>query len=90
VLHLERYQKPPVDTEDPKLMFGLIRATFNQRRKTLVNSIANFGGFSFSREEIREAIKVCGLDENVRGETLSLVQFAELADVFHRLLRIEN
>lgn len=80
VIRLTRRQAPPVEVSDPKLMFQLIRASFNQRRKTLQNSLSNAGGLSFSKEEIGEAIKSLGLAATVRGETLTLEQFAALAE----------
>lgn len=81
VIRLARYAKPPVHVKDEKLMFRLIRASFNQRRKTLLNGLKNSPELSFSREEILEALARAGLPENVRGETLTLEQFAALADV---------
>ena len=61
-------------------MFALIRASFNQRRKTLLNGLANAGGFGLSKERLQEVIESCGLQSNVRGETLSLSDFAALAN----------
>lgn len=81
VIRLARYARPPVHVKDEKLMFRLIRASFNQRRKTLLNGLKNSPELSFSREEILEALARAGLPENVRGETLTLEQFAALADV---------
>ena len=69
-----------VSVTDEKLMFHLIRAAFNQRRKTLANAIANYAGLSYTKEEVAEAIEKLGFSETVRGEALSLEQFAELAD----------
>ena len=71
--------KVPVQNE--KLMFALIRASFNQRRKTLANGIKNAAGLTFSREQVVAALEQMGLDANARGETLSLAQFAQLADL---------
>ncbi|KIR02385.1 Dimethyladenosine transferase [Lachnospiraceae bacterium TWA4] len=85
VIHLERYQTPPVDVIDEKLMFRLIRASFNQRRKTLVNSLKNSPELNFSKEEILQVIKSLGLPETVRGETLSLEKFASLSNAFSNL-----
>ncbi len=82
VIRLARYAKPPVRVKNEKLMFRLIRASFNQRRKTLLNGLKNSPELSFSREEILEALARAALPENVRGETLTLEQFAALADVF--------
>ena len=82
VVCLTKREAPPVETEDPKLMFRLIRASFNQRRKTLVNGLRNSGIFDLSREEIVRVLEENGFDENVRGETLGLPEFARLADAF--------
>ena len=75
VIRLTRYQEPPVQVKDPKLMFKLIRASFNQRRKTLQNGLNNSPEISFSKEEITKAIESL-------GEALSLEQFAQLANYF--------
>ena len=82
VIRLTRYQEPPVQVKDPKLMFKLIRASFNQRRKTLQNGLNNSPGISFSKEEITKAIESLGVSPSVRGEALSLEQFAQLANYF--------
>jgi 16S rRNA (adenine1518-N6/adenine1519-N6)-dimethyltransferase len=82
VIRLKRRVEPPVDVKDEKLMFSMIRAAFNQRRKTLANAIKNFEGLSFSREEIEEALGRLGIDGRIRGEALELRQFAELANEF--------
>ena len=81
VIRLKCYDRPPVKVGDEKLMFDLIRASFNQRRKTLQNGIKNFSGLDFSGEQVKSALLEMGLPENVRGETLSLEQFAELSDL---------
>lgn len=81
VIHLEVYDKPPVSTADEKLMFRLIRASFNQRRKTLINGLKNAAELSFTKEELGRALASLGLSENVRGESLTLAQFAALADI---------
>lgn len=81
VIRLTRYSEPPVQVKDEKLMFALIRASFNQRRKTLLNGLKNSSELSYGREEILEALAQAGMPENVRGETLTLAQFAALADV---------
>lgn len=80
VIRLTCHDKAPVTVKDENLMFKLIRASFNQRRKTLVNGIANFSELSFSKEQVASALTQIGLTENVRGETLGLEKFAELAD----------
>ena len=79
MIKLTRYEKPPVEVQDERLMFRLIRASFNQRRKTLVNGIKNSGDFSLGKEEI-ENIEKGGLPLNIRGEALTLEQFAMLAN----------
>lgn len=80
VIRLTRHKEALVKTVDEKLMFRLIRASFNQRRKTLVNSLKNSPELSFSREEIQEAIAACGFSEGVRGEALTLADFAALTN----------
>lgn len=80
VIRLKTYEQPPVTVKDEKLLFALIRASFNQRRKTLVNGLKNSAELSFTKEEILEALQKCGFNENVRGEALTLKQFAALAD----------
>ena len=82
VIRLTRYQEPPVQVKDPKLMFKLIRASFNQRRKTLQNGLNNSPEISFSKEEITKAIESLGVSPSVRGEALSPEQFAQLANYF--------
>ena len=81
VIRLKSYEEPPVKVKDEKLLFALIRASFNQRRKTLVNGLKNSSELNFTKEEILEALNKCGFNENVRGEALTLAQFAALADV---------
>ncbi len=81
VVRLERYDKPPVQVKDERLMFQVIRASFNQRRKTLANGLKNSAELDFSREEINQAIAGLGKGESVRGETLTLEEFAALADL---------
>ena len=82
VIKLERYPEPPVAVKDEELMFSIIRASFNQRRKTLVNGLKNAAEIHFRKEEIEEALSKCGIPLNVRGEALSLEQFAELSNIF--------
>ena len=81
VIRLKKKQEPPVAVKSPELMFKLIRAAFNQRRKTLLNAISNSGELSIPKDKIAEAIKEAGLDENIRGEVLGLPEFGRLADV---------
>ncbi|MCI8865891.1 MAG: 16S rRNA (adenine(1518)-N(6)/adenine(1519)-N(6))-dimethyltransferase RsmA [Lachnospiraceae bacterium] len=82
VIRLTRYSQPPVKVQDPKLMFQIIRASFNQRRKTLQNGLNNSPELSFSKGQIAGAIERMGLPAAVRGEALDLGQFARLADIF--------
>ncbi len=81
VIRLTRREKPPVETKDPQWMFRLIRAAFNQRRKTLLNGLRNDPELGLTREAAEAAIRECGLDPAVRGETLGLPEYAALADV---------
>jgi 16S rRNA (adenine1518-N6/adenine1519-N6)-dimethyltransferase len=82
VIRLTRYEKPPVDVHDPKLMFRLIRASFNQRRKTLQNGLNNSPEINYSKEQIIEAIAALGVSPTIRGEALTLQQFAQLSNIF--------
>ena len=84
VIRLERYEKPPVEVSNEKLMFRIIRASFNQRRKTLVNGLKNSQELSYSREEIEEVLNECGIPLNIRGEALTLAEFASLANAFDK------
>lgn len=81
VIRLTRHTTPPVQVADPQLMFRLIRASFNQRRKTLQNGLANSADLSFTKEEIAAAIEKMGLPATIRGEALTLQQFAELSEI---------
>lgn len=85
VIQLVRYEEPPVQVDNEKLMFRLIRASFNQRRKTLVNGLKNSQELDFSKEEIEKAMAETGIPVNVRGEALTLAEFADLANVFNKL-----
>ena len=84
VIRLTRHDNPPVDVKDEKLMFRLIRASFNQRRKTLTNGLKNSQELNYSKEQIESAIQKCGLPLNIRGEALTLKQFAELSNEFKK------
>ena len=79
VIKLTRYEEPPVCVENEKKMFAIIRASFNQRRKTLVNGLVN-GGIA-KKEEVAIALEKMGLSPSVRGEALTLEQFANLANI---------
>lgn len=81
VICLTRHPSPPVETRDRDLMFRLIRASFNQRRKTLQNGLYNSPELGFTKEEIAAAIETLGLPAAVRGETLTLEEFAKLSDL---------
>ncbi len=90
VVNLKCHEKPPVEVMDEELMFKLIKASFAQRRKTLQNGLANSAELDFTKEEITEAIlkmqELLGMKQNplIRGETLTLKEFACLSDVFSR------
>ena len=79
VIRLTRYPQPPVEVQDEKHMFALIRASFNQRRKTLANGLAN--GMGIPREQVVEALEKMGLSATIRGEALTLEQFAQLSNL---------
>lgn len=81
VIRLERYEEPPVQVADEKLMFRIIRASFNQRRKTLVNGLKNSPEIQFTKEEIEAAIETLGKGVSVRGEALTLEEFARLSNI---------
>lgn len=83
VIRLTRHEQPPVQVDNEKLMFQVIRASFNQRRKTLANGLNNFGSFGLSKEEIQSCIEELGVPVNIRGEALSLEQFAELSNIIY-------
>ena len=84
VIRLTRHAQTPVQVENEKLLFQIIRASFNQRRKTLANGLKNYEGLSFEKETIEAAIAECGFSPSVRGEALSLEEFAKLANVLGR------
>lgn len=80
VIRLDLYDTPPVKTKKPDLMFKLIRAAFNQRRKTLTNALANSSNLNLTKQEAQEAITAIGLSSTIRGEALTLEEFARLTD----------
>lgn len=90
VVRMDRYETPPVRVEDERKMFAVIRAAFNQRRKTLVNSLANAQELGISRERTVQALERMGLPVTVRGEALSLEQFAELSNLYSRPITFTN
>lgn len=81
VIRLTRYDNPPVAVMDERLMFDIIRASFNQRRKTLVNGLCNAAGINIKKEEILSALEQMGLSPTIRGEALTLGEFAKLTDL---------
>ena len=85
VIRLTRYEQPPVSVQDEHLMFELIRASFNQRRKTLQNGIVNYQNLSFTKEQVAAALQEMGLPVTERGERLSLAQFAKLSDILGQM-----
>jgi len=86
VIRLTRHPQPPVDVENEKLMFRIIRASFNQRRKTLANGLNNFPDLNLSKEVIQQCIEELGVPVTVRGEALSLEQFAQLSNIIGKHL----
>ena len=82
VIRLTRHETPVVDVKDEKLMFRIIRASFNQSRKTLVNGLKNSGEINFSKEQIEAAITTIGKPLTIRGEALTLAEFAALSNAF--------
>ena len=81
VIRLTRHKEMPVEVKDPALMFKIIRASFNQRRKTLQNGLGNAPELPYTKEQIAAAIEEMGLTPTIRGEALSLAQFAQLSDI---------
>ena len=90
VIRLECHEEPPVQVKDEKLMFRIIRASFNQRRKTLANGLKNSPEISLSREGIEQAIAELGKGASVRGEALNLEEFAILSNIVGRLQQEES
>jgi len=82
IVKLKKNKKPPVDLKDKDIFFKVVKASFGQRRKTLLNALTNFGAFNKTKEEIREILNALNIDENARGETLSIEQFASLSNQF--------
>ncbi|MBR6626388.1 MAG: 16S rRNA (adenine(1518)-N(6)/adenine(1519)-N(6))-dimethyltransferase RsmA [Lachnospiraceae bacterium] len=81
VIRLTRHEKPPVEVKDEKHMFALIRASFNQRRKTLVNGLGNAGNLNVSKEKVAAVLEEMGKSPTVRGETFTLEDFALLSNL---------
>lgn len=86
VIHLEHREIPPVKVEDEKFMFDLIRAAFNQRRKMLPNALMGAGIPGLTKENITESLSKIGIPETIRGEKLSLQEFAMLSDLLKNIL----
>ena len=86
VIRLTRHSAPPVQVENEKLMFRLIRASFNQRRKTLANGLGNAPDIPLSKTEIQESIEELGVPATIRGETLTLEEFAKLSNIVGKKL----
>lgn len=80
VIRLTRYEEPPVQVTDEAFLFALIRASFNQRRKTLANGLSNAGELKLTRDQVTEVLESMGLSVTIRGEALTLEQFAELSN----------
>ena len=87
VIKLTRHAKTPVCVDNEKLMFKIIRASFNQRRKTLANGLYNSGEIKLSKEIIQESIEEMNLSPSIRGEALTLAQFAELSNIINAKLQ---
>ena len=85
VIRLTRHDVPPVQVKDEAYMFALIRASFNQRRKTLLNGLTNAGNLGVTKEQITEALEKMGLPATIRGEALTLEQFGELSNLLKAL-----
>ena len=86
IIRLDIHKERPVTVKDEKLLFRIIRASFNQRRKTLVNGLSNGMGWALTKEQVAAAIVECGFPETIRGEALSLEEFGKLSDKFAELL----
>lgn len=90
VIRLTRHKNPPVQADNEKLLFHLIRASFNQRRKTLQNGIKNYSGLNFSKEEVAQALEQMGVSPTIRGEALTLEQFAQLSNLLNRQHKVSE
>ena len=86
VIRLTRHEQCPVDVEDEKFMFRVIRASFNQRRKTLANGLNNAPDIQVSKEDIAKALEELGVGASIRGETLTLEQFARLSNILKKYM----
>ena len=88
VIRLRRREKPPVEVRDEKLMFRVIRAAFNQRRKTLVNALSSQLGV-LDKENAARALVNCGFDTKIRGETVDIVGFAKISDEISSIIGVD-
>ncbi|MGI6071862.1 MAG: 16S rRNA (adenine(1518)-N(6)/adenine(1519)-N(6))-dimethyltransferase RsmA [Lachnospiraceae bacterium] len=86
-LDIYRPEERPVKVDDTAMLFKVIRAAFEQRRKTVVNALGNAGNLSYSKAQVCQALKAIGKSETIRGETLTLEEFARLSDVLQKLHR---
>ncbi|MBQ6554770.1 MAG: 16S rRNA (adenine(1518)-N(6)/adenine(1519)-N(6))-dimethyltransferase RsmA [Firmicutes bacterium] len=86
VIRLTTLEKPAVDVENTELLFHIIKTAFAQRRKTLLNCFFNAGGWDMSKEKLTEIINAAGYDEKVRGEALTLEDYAKITEVFEKAL----
>jgi len=84
VIRLTKHKTPPVEVKDEALLFKVIRAAFNQRRKTLVNALSNSGAIHCSKEDMLKVLEVMGLSPTIRGEALTLEQFAKLTNLLEK------
>lgn len=84
VIRLKRHAQCPVEVDDAEFMFRLIRASFNQRRKTLANGLSNSSELTLTKEQIAKAVESLGVSPSIRGEALTLAQFAQLSNFFTR------
>lgn len=90
VIRLKRHAKPPVEVQDEHLMFAIIRASFNQRRKTLANGLKNAEHLGLSKEEIAQAVEELGKGPSIRGEALTLEEFARLSNSVSNIRSRQN
>ncbi len=85
VIRLTRHINPPVEVEDEAYLFAVIRASFNQRRKTLVNGLVNAGSLGVTRQQVEDVLEQMGVSKTIRGETFTLERFAELSNRLGRV-----
>lgn len=85
VIRLDRYENPPVQAENEEFMFKVIRAAFNQRRKTLANGLGNASDLCITRQQAQDALEELGFSPSIRGEALTLEEFAKLSNYLYLL-----